>query len=555
MKATFSLFRVLFKNTELPAPKEGTKGNLYRAMGVIAISCIMIPCCFIVGYISYFLGYALINVNVPMAGLQAEIHIMSACSMIFGILVIFNLMFFSSDREHLVPLPFRSEEILAAKFFYSYVAESVMEFFILLSMFIGFFIAFFSAVHFQFFSLLAGLIGIVLIPLLPLTYCAILSLLLMAILKNLRSGRALHHISTILSLLFIGLFLLSFRGMDGITVDNYLESLANQNNLFTNILDKVFFTVPLLLKAIEKNSFLYLLLYILGNVAVVALMLLLGRYLYQPALHTVARLGSTHHFVGNVAKHTKQKTVLRSYVQKEIRVLLRTKAYAVNCVFVNLLWPFAIVVTYFMNRDKEMFQKIIALYQSGNERMILILLIGVILVSFIASTMNSLASTAFTREGAHISIIKYIPVSYEKQWKAKALVTVIFSAPPLLLSLLLVGIIFSFSPMMYLICLLLICFALCITTMEGLYLDSAHPYSSWDDEYSALRGNLNSFYNMAMIMVVSILICAIGFILYALTGTGLWGTILFYLISTFLLAVALLLIAPKKIVANMQNLY
>ena len=64
---------------------------------------------------------------------------------------------------------------------------------------------------------------------------------------------------------------------------------------------------------------------------------------------------------------------------------------------------------------------------------------------------------------------------------------------------------------------------LIVTTVSGLYLDSSHPHSTWDDEYSALRGNLNTFFDMAIIMVISVLICGIGFIAFNMTGIGLMG--------------------------------
>ena len=142
MKNVISLMRVFMKNAEMRVPKKGGKGSMYLALGIIAVSCIMIPCCLIVGFVSYIMTEALAGVGAPAAGLQAEIHIMSAFSVVFGMLVIFNILFFSSDREHLMPMPFKSHEILLAKFFYAYWAESIMEFMILISMFIGFFIAY-----------------------------------------------------------------------------------------------------------------------------------------------------------------------------------------------------------------------------------------------------------------------------------------------------------------------------------------------------------------------------------------------------------------------------
>ena len=553
MRNALSLFRVLYKNTEMPRPKAGSRGRLYNSLGVIAICCIMLPCCAVVGYISYVMGYALINVDSPMAGLQTEIHILSAFSMVFGFLVIFNVMFFSSDREHLMPLPFKSEEILLAKFAHSYLAESVMEFLILLSMFIGFFIAFLPVYGACVISVISGLIAVFLIPLAPLCYCSIISLILMAFLKNIKSRKIISQVYSIVFFLFVALFLFSFKDMGNITVENYIDSLANNSNLFNNVLNGFFFTVPLLLLAIEQNSILYLLLYILANAAVVAVMLFLGKYLYQSGLYTVASLGSGKKRALDTI-HVKKISPFVSYLKKEFRVLMRTRAYYHNCIFINLLWPVAALLLLIFQHEKEIMQQLIYFFSNGYPNAYILFDISVIAVSFIATSMNSLASTAFTREGAHLSLIKYIPVSYKTQMNAKGLVSVIVSYPALLLTMLIAGIGLHIPPLWYLYYAVLILAAVVISTLLGLYLDSSHPHTSWDDEYSALRGNLNAFFDMALIMVITVIICGIGFILSYVTKMT-TGTHIFYGVVMVLGTIICLLIFPKKIIRNMKELY
>ena len=80
MKNILSLVKVLMKNSEMPTPKKGTKGALYRSLGIIAVCCILIPCCLIVGFVSYIMTQALIAANAPASGLLAELHIISAFS-------------------------------------------------------------------------------------------------------------------------------------------------------------------------------------------------------------------------------------------------------------------------------------------------------------------------------------------------------------------------------------------------------------------------------------------------------------------------------------------
>ena len=550
MHNAYALFRILMKNSEMKLPKEGTRGTAYLSLGMIALCCIMLPCCFVVGFVSYIMTEALTAAGSPLNGLLAEIHIISAFSVVFGLLVIFNILFFSSDREHLVPLPFQSQEILAAKFFYAYWAESMMEFLVLLSMFIGFFLSY----GWHPVGILTGLIATFLIPLLPMVYCAILGLFIMTLLRKVKTTSIFHHMSTILLLLFVALFLLSFQGMGGITVENYVNSLADNSNLFVTVLNKIFYSVPFLIYALEYNSLPALLLCLLINLLSVIILLFLGKYLYQPALYTAAALGTRRKASSSIDRYIVRRSHFSTCLKKELRVLTRTKAYSVNCVFINLLWSLAMLIFLWTGKKKETLSHLIELYQSGNERICLFLALGVVAITFLATAMNSLASTAFTREGAHLSLIKYIPVPYRTQLYAKAAVSILFTFPSMLLCILMTGLVLHISPLWYLYYSLLSLAVIILTTVIGLLLDSTHPHDSWDDEYSALRGNLNSFFDMALVMVSSILIITISLLLYEFTPLGLTAFHILLAVILCLAAVLSVILGEKKIIRNMDAL-
>lgn len=550
MRNSYALFRVLMKNSEMKLPKKGKKGTAYLSLGMIALCCIMIPCCIVVGFVSYVMTEALTAAGTPLNGLLAEIHIMSAFSVVFGLLVIFNILFFSSDREHLVPLPFKSHEILAAKFAYAFWAESMMEFIVLLSMFIGFFLSY----GWHPAGILTGLAATFLIPLLPMAYCAIIGLLIMLLLGKIRSTNLFHHMSTIILLLFVALFLLSFRDMGGITVENYVNSLADNSNLFVTVLNKIFYAVPVLIYALENNSLPALLLYIAASLLSVAILLFLGKYLYQPGLYTAAALGSAKKKSSDIDRYIVKRSHFRACLQKEWLVLTRTKAYSVNCVLINLLWPLALLIFLYMGRNKETLLHLIALYRSGNEKAALFLTLGVVAVTFLATAMNSLASTAFTREGAHLSLIKYIPVQYRTQLYAKAAISVFITFPAMLSCIVICGVAVRIPPLYCLYYCLLSLAVIVLTTVIGLVLDSAHPHDSWDDEYSALRGNLNSFFDMAVVMVISILIIAVSLLAYEFTPISL--NVFHMLLAAILCAAAVLsvVLGEKTITENMKSL-
>ena len=557
MNRVNSLLKVYRQNAEMPMPKKGLRGSLYLSFGFIALFCIMLPCCLIVGYITDIMSQALMTSGNRVDALSSEMHLISAMSMIFGMLVVFNVLFFSSDREHMVTLPLTPMQILAAKFRFTYLAESIMEFAVLLSMFIGFYVAsaenYGAAETFGIVSLLSALIGTIITPLLPLTYCTILSLVLMHVLRKVRNSRVFYRSSTVLLLLFVGLFLLSFRGMGGITVENYVDSLLAKNNLFFRVCDLLFFTNPLLCRAIGEGSLLSLLLCLAGNATAVGLMLLLGRFTYQEGLYTAGALGSPRKKVRREDLSLKLSSPFRSYLKKEWKVLTRTKAYLSNCILINLLFPFGTALFFYLSKSNPNVSRFIELYRGGFPRASLLLLLIMIALSFIASALNSLASTAFTREGAHLDLIRYIPLDYQTQIHAKATTAFLITAPPLMLTVLLTAYFLNIRPVWVLFYCVLALSSLILQIMIGLSMDSAAPYTLWDDEYSALRGNLNSFFNMAVSMVLAVFLCVFAFLLFELTPVGITAVHIVLLVVMLALDILAVIFLGKIIHRNIEN--
>ena len=133
-------------------------------------------------------------------------------------------------------------------------------------------------------------------------------------------------------------------------------------------------------------------------------------------------------------------------------------------------------------------------------------------MAFIASGLNSIASTSFTREGVHIDMLKYLPAPLDKQVKAKTLVAVLFTFIPEVIAVIIVAIRFEMIAMLPVyIFISFIC--VLIATIVGVVMDSISPYTVWSDELSALRGNLNCFFNLAGEMIAALVI---GLITYGI---------------------------------------
>lgn len=548
-----SLTRIFSKNSEMQLPEK----TGYKVLALIAALGIMIPCTLIVGYISFVMTEALIEADNSGGGMLFEMQILSAFSMIFGMLIIFSVMFFSSDREHFVTLPIPSHHLMMAKFLYAYIAESIMEFMILIAVFVGYFIAIAKnvglATALNPVSIIASVAGVFLIPLVPMIYSAIFSLILMASLSRVKNAKVFYRTSTLFLLLFAGLFLLSLRGIGEINMENYVVSLGSGENVMLRSLNIIFFPVPWLANAISEGSILWLILSLAGNAALMLILYFLGKALYQKGLYTAASLGSSKK-AEIKSKDISEDSQFKASFLKEIRVILRTKAFSGNCAYINIIWPAGAVLLFHFTKGKGAISSFIDMYQQGKDRAEMIMIVVVIAIAFIATALNSLASTAFTREGQHLSLIKFIPVPFETQLYAKAAVSFVFTFPMLVITDIIICIYIKAPIYMGVFYGILMLLAHLVSMVIGILMDSSAPYVEWDDEYSALRGNLNTFFNMAIMMVLSAGVIGLGVLMYELLKLpiGVFYTATFVILMGIMLR--MVTSGKKKIIQNMDKL-
>ena len=432
-----------------------------------------------------------------------------------------------------------------------------MEFLILIAVFVGYFLAIGrnvglgAALHPV--SLISSILGVMLIPLVPMIYCALFSLVLMAVLSKVRSTAVFYRMSSLFLFLFAALFVFSLRGIGEINMENYVESLGSGDNLFLRTLNIIFFPVPWLSEAISRGSILYLLLYLVGNVGLLAILFFLGKLLYQRGLYTAASLGSSKK-ADVKSKDIVIESPFMASVKKELRVILRTRAFSGNCAYINILWPVGAFLLFHFTRNKGGIASYISMFQEGNDRAEMILIIIMIAIAFIATALNSLAAAAFTREGQHLALIKFIPVPFRTQMYAKAFVCILFTYPALLATDIIVCIYMGASPVKCIAFALLMFLAHVISMILGMSLDSASPYVDWDDEYSALRGNLNTFFNMAVMMLIALVVGVIGVLLYEVLKLPILAL---YIILFLILGGAtarLMVVGPARIVENMKKM-
>ena len=513
MNKTWSLYKAFSSNLEMPKPNGEKKTKLYNRFGMIAFIGIMVPISVVVGYVTYVLTDLIYMFDGNSYGLLTELDLISAFAMIFGMPLMFSVLFFSSDLQFLTALPISSTSLYTARFWHTFKAENVMTSNVLFAIYIGYFIAVGRNAGLKEalnpISLIASVVGLIGALLLPLIYCSILALLLMLVLRKLNRTDIYYHTSLLLFIGFTVLFLMSFKRYGSINTMNLLDSIVAGDNSFTQLCNYLFPCNYLSTLALRTHSVLPLLFAILILAALFFISLIVAQLTYRKGLFAAAVV-SNRKSMRKMASAMKKRSVFSALLTKEIKVLTRTMTYRMNCVYANLLWPIAAVI-FISEAPKYEFFKVFAYnLKNGDSNNQVILFAVFIGLAFIASGLNSIASTSFTREGVHIDMLKYIPASLDKQVKAKVFVAVLFTFIPEVIAVIIVAIRFEMYLMLPLYILISFVCVL-IATMIGVLMDSISPYTVWSDELSALRGNLNCFFNLAGEMIAALIIGLIAY--------------------------------------------
>ncbi len=149
--------------------------------------------------------------------------------------------------------------------------------------------------------------------------------------------------------------------------------------------------------------------------------------------------------------------------------------------------------------------------------------------------MNYISVTAVSRDGANAVFIKYIPLSFYRQFLYKTIPSVIMNTIMNLIIFVIVRLIIP-VPILYLIIVLIFSTLLSIIqSFLNLIIDLKKPKLKWDTEYAVVKQNMNLMWTMIFSMVLIGIIIGIT-ILFMITNIN---EILAFFVTTFILILAI----------------
>lgn len=439
-----------------------------------------------------FEGLKMINQEGLLIGLAY--NTCSVITFIFGIMSVMSIFYFSKDINFVLPLPFRPREITLAKFITVVIYQYIVAAFILIPTVFIYGIRTGAGIGFY----LTSLICFTLLPILPTVYCSLIAMILMNF-TNLSKHKDAFKIFTGFFAIAIAVVVNFFSARMGASTAGGPKSIADIANLGKNeLIDRLsnFFitakvgtyaTVGSTPSKVLINIALFILLNIL---AVIIFALVADKFYFNGAVGASESYGSRKKLKeGAFEKSLVEKPPLKTWIVKELIMLVRTPAYLLNCVSTIVIIPIVLIMPMLAKGSlgTEVFTMRNLLSNSSNFTIVIGAAFGIIL--FISST-NPTASTSISREGDNLYISKFLPIDYLTQLTAKIISSMIINGILVLIiavAMMLVGI----PVILVLLIITLAILELYFMAAVGVLIDLSSPKLVWDDEQKAVKQNFN----------------------------------------------------------------
>lgn len=516
IKDLITLFRILMGEMMMLERKDerNKRDKREKFLGFFVVTFVFIPFMLLIGFFTYFLSSELSMRKgaFTFGSLTFLCSCTSILCLVFGFSILLHSMFFSSDTAKLLPLPIPHTRTVLAKYLVCYMAENVMQTLILIAGFAGYVLTVRPDVR----AIVTGVTAIITLPVLPLAYCGIISVLLVRYTRLVENRKAAIRFSAVI-LAALTLFLIikgTGAGLGGI--DSLVKALENGNGGFMRILNIIFPNVYFLNRFGLTGNPLWLLVYLAVSFVSVLLFAVLTKYLYIDALNRITSKSSGKADAYDRDAPVKINSVKAALFKRELRSLYRSPVFLTSCILVNLFWPVLAAFIIKINSSVSELSVTVSGIFEAIPSIRLIFLAAVAGCSLFLSSINSICSSAYSREGkTSFGYIKSIPVSTRSFMAVKLLTGIFISGTFVTIYYIIFAILFKMPLKFFIIGLVLCILSTIAASLIGIYVDAMHPSVLWEEEAHVLRGNLNTFMALVIcIMVFFIMTAAAWFVMF-----------------------------------------
>ena len=422
-----------------------------------------------------------------------------------------NSLYFSKDLKQFLTMPIKPWKLILAKIINIIKSEYMME---LLMLFIpmcvyGYYDFFREIPDLLYFTY--TIIVLLLLPVIPIFITSLIVSIIMRATHKIKNKNKVLYIVAILTIIAVSMIGMNFKN-DSIRINyrivDFTDMLLRTNGMSEDLSEKFIFLKPIMNIMNNYDNFdglKNLLLFVAETIGIAGICLTLMSKIYlKGAIGTVVGNGQSNNIqkTGRLTlKDVTKKNKVFTYIIKEIKTLIRTPIFAIQCIIMPTIYP---LIVYFIIMGFAFFSRYLdynlleAINYKFNNIQGLIVFIGVGQVFFM---MNFTSIIAISRDGFNSKFMKFIPIELSKQFNIKSRLGIALNTIPAILMT-----IFFNSITHNIINSLLIFAILMLLNIMGeklkIIIDLMKPWLDWKTEYAMMKQNTNVFYELFYTLIV-----------------------------------------------------
>ncbi|GIO21600.1 ABC transporter permease [Oceanobacillus sp. J11TS1] len=423
----------------------------------------------------------LAEVNQESLLLGFVLLVLAAVIFILSIVMILSAFYFSDDITAYIPLPLHPYQLLIGKaanpLIYNYLLSALL--------FLPFLFIYGSISNAPLLFYIYGFILFIIFPAIPFAVAAMILMFIMRyvnIAKNKDRSKIFMGIGSLLFIIFINV-IVRLNMDEAALVDmltTYMQEQEGLLRMVTVIYPPAYFGASSLHFAGSWFGFLFLI-SVIGIFAIsVFLFVVAGQRFYLKGVRGMSS-GSMGTLSDKASsKLTKQRAIRKTYIRKEIKIILRTPVFLMQCVVQTFFFPIFLTIILFLDTSEGLS----TLTQTTSDKKLLLILF---MLSIVMLSGNVTASTAISRDGASQKLNLFLPIPLKSIIYAKLFVAYAITIIPFII-MVAVGV-YIHIPWHILVS--WICIALVynwLSTMINFMIDLYHPKLHWTDEQELFKG-------------------------------------------------------------------
>ncbi|MBP3463900.1 MAG: hypothetical protein J6K45_05420 [Clostridia bacterium] len=414
-----------------------------------------------------------------------------------------NVLYFSKDLKQLLKMPIKPKDIVHAKLINMIISEYQMEIIMLAIPMIIYGIIMRVKILFYLYIL----ITLIILPIIPIITTSIITAIIMRFSNKLKNKAQVMYITIIVTAIIIDFL---FTGFKPISVSNYEfeKAILEKNGVATIISNQFALLKPIMNTILNYNNIegaKNLTIYILESLSIyiVGLFIISKVYLKGAIGTTINSKKAKKENKKLTINDFKQEKANKAYLKKELRTILRTPIFCIQCIIIPLIYPLIILSVLIIaiilskNMGVNITEKLLEIINTSSGQAIFL---GVAQVFFM---MNFCSIIGISKDSKTAILTKTLPMELNNQFDIKTKIGKRIN----LLSTVIVT--FAYYYTVQNINASIIVFSILylmnsIGENIKLLIDIKKPQINWNSEYTMMKQNTNVmnvlFYTLAVLM-------------------------------------------------------